>query len=146
MRRRPTEQDRAHELLLEWAAGLESAMGYGYPAMPVEPSVQGARPEYTDPERYAGEQSQYEALDRAVRQVGLIDPRWRGTLWQQYVQGRVNEAGMPDEPRMAEDMGVPLATWRKWRDAGRTAFLRAHKGVDGGDLGAAQSCAGRSAP
>lgn len=126
--------------MIEWGAGVEQALGYGFPPSPVEPTVQGARPEVTEPERYAGDQERYELLDRAVRRVGDIDLRWKGVLWQVYAQGRI------DEGHMADELGVPTSTWRRWRRAAMEAFLRAYQGLDVGELATQNRDWGRGAP
>lgn len=130
MRRYRTDQDDAHQLLLSWAAHVESALGSAYPPAPMTPTVQGDVAEFTRPERYADDQSGYEQLDRAVRRVGDIDPRLKGILWQQYVMGHLDRSGRADERRMAEEMGFTLRHWREWRDAARAAFIREYERVD----------------
>lgn len=126
MRRRPTEQDRSDALLHEWASGVEAAMGYGYPPMPVTASVQGAKADYSAPERYSQYQDRHERLDRAVRRVGDIDPRWKGVLWIHYVQ-RASSMGL-----VADRMGATERTCRRWLKAARAAFLREFQALDAG--------------
>lgn len=118
MRRRLTDQDRADALLHEWAGGVEQALGYGYPPAPAPGRVQNGQSDYSSPERYAHDQRRHERLDRAVRRVGDIDPRWKGCLWIQYVQ-RVTSVAL-----VADQVGVSERTCRRWLNAARTAFVR----------------------
>lgn len=127
MRRRSTEQDAAHWLLVRWANELEAALGSEYPPAPVMPTVQGDVAEMTRPESYADDLSDHEGIDRAVRRIAEIDPRLRSVLWQQYVAGPWTESGQPDYRRMAEEMGWTVGHWREWRDMARREFLREYR-------------------
>lgn len=123
MKRRPTEQDQADALLTEWAAGFEAALGMGYIPQSMEPTVQTQRSDWTSPERYASKLRRHEQLDRAVRRVADTDPVFVGVLRTKYLGGRV------DERIMAEEHGVSLRTWRRWRNAARLAFLREYESI-----------------
>lgn len=128
MRRRQSEQDRADALLQEWGALRERALAHGFSPAPLQPTVQGSRPDATDPERYVDDEDRFEDLDWAVQRVGDHDPRWKGVLRQVYTQSRLNEQGRPDEPRMAEEMGVSLPIWRRWLKQARRLFLHHAEG------------------
>lgn len=123
MRRFKTEQDRADELLHEWAGGVEASLGYGYPPAPTPGRVQNSRSSHSAPERYAHDQRRHERLDRAVRRVGEADPRWRGVLWVLYVQRASSTAIIADR------MGTSERTCRRWLHNARALFLREFKSI-----------------
>jgi hypothetical protein len=128
MRRRPTDQDRAHQLLEEWAAELERAIGSGIISPGLETAVQNRRGSWTPEERYSQNFRRFAELQWAVDRVDDADPRWRSVLWQEYVCPYLRADGRPDYARMAEEHGVTERTWRNWRAAAKAQFLRAYDG------------------
>jgi len=130
MRRRRTDQERAEELLQEWAHGVEAALGYGFPPAPTPGRVQNGESTYSSPEQYAHYQHRHERLDRAVRRVGHIDPSLRRILWQCHVSGPWRADGRPDTRRMAEEMGVAERTWRRWRSRALRLYLQEFQALD----------------
>ena len=122
MRRPKTDQDRADDLLHEWAGGVFNALGYGYPPAPTPGRVQNSRSGNSAPERFAHDQHRHERLDRAVRRVDEIDPRLAGVLRVHYLQGR-------DTPLGADEMGMSERTYRRWRKAAQHAFLSEYRAI-----------------
>lgn len=96
MRRRQTEQERAHELLVLWGS-IVDANGIGYPPAPIEPTVQGAKPEQSHPERYAHVMRHKAILDTAWRRLREESRDLAGCLWRCYVEGK-----MESQPRLRE--------------------------------------------
>jgi len=123
MRRRRTDQERAEELLQEWAHGVEAALGYGFPPAPTPGRVQNGESTYSSPEQYAYYQHRHERLDRAVRRVADIDKRWKECLDLQYDERCTSSA------LMADKMGVSERTFRRMRNAAQLAFLREYKAI-----------------
>jgi len=65
------------------------AQGVGYPAAPVEPTVQGARAWYTAPEQYARRLRKWATLDAAARAVRRQKAGLYVQLHRCYVDGRM---------------------------------------------------------
>lgn len=131
MRRWQTDQDRAHWLLVRWAANVEADLGSEYPPAPMSPTVQGDVAELTRPETHCDRWTDHRLMQQAMLRLQQVDPRLRGVLWQQYVAGPFLESGIPDEPRLAEEMGWTIRHWREFRDAARKAFLDEFEGLTG---------------
>lgn len=123
MKRSPTDQELADTLLHEWAGGVEASLGYGYPPAPTPGRVQNSRSSHSAPERYAHDQRKHEQLDRAVRRVSDIDPRWKGCLWIVYVQRSSSTAIVADR------MGASERTCRRWLHNARLAFLKEYRTI-----------------
>jgi len=109
-----TAQQRAHELLQEWAQGpAENAHDEQ-----ITERVDGGQRPLSEPERHAIVQDRYETLDRAVRQVYRMDRELSTLLWRYYGERK-------NEVRCAEIAGLAKRTWRHRLYTARAAFLAA---------------------
>lgn len=120
-RRRDTVQERAHELLDEWAQGPREDP----PEERTQERVDGGVATMSTPERYAQVQGRFESLDRSVRHVYRMSIDLGEALWRHYGERL-------DEQECAEKSGLAVRTWRDRLYTARAAFLSAYK-MAGGD-------------
>lgn len=88
--KRPADQEFAHGLLQEWAAGLRSqkAEGFGFAPAPTQKSVQNDHAAITVPEQYADEIGRWGLLQSAVGAVRDQNHFYAQLLWDHYRLGR----------------------------------------------------------